>query len=190
MKKIDIKKMIKEELKKSLKEESQKRYIATMEFYVWATGDSNAKMEADEVMALVRNKYDNDASITDLVSQQFGQMGHTKLENISEATKDEKIYELVGNLFKLFGDMKDMTEEFYDKMDDDKGPLEILKSFTGKNSRSILLRYFTLNKKLKNIPIEEIKPHIERWMDEHEDEAADIYSGGAASDLLKTMRGN
>ena len=79
MKKLDIKKMIKEELKKSLKEESQKRYVATMEFFVWATDDSEAKMSADEVMATVREKYDNDASITDLVSQQFGKLGSTKI---------------------------------------------------------------------------------------------------------------
>ncbi len=85
--------------------------------------------------------------------------------------------------------MKDMTEEFYDKMDDDKGPLEILKSFTDKKSRSILVRYFTLNKKLKNISIEEITPYIKKWMDEHE-EATDVYSGKAASDILKSMGNN
>lgn len=171
----------------AINEESMKRFVATMEFYVWGANESAAKIESENVVTTIRHKYDNDASVTGIVPQQFGKMGIG--ENITESTKEEKLYELVGNLFKLFGDMKYIADDFYEKVDSDKGPLDIFKSFTDKKSRSIILRYFTLNKKLKNIPIEEIKPHIERWMAEHEDEAADFYSGQAASDLLKTMGG-
>lgn len=188
MKKFDIKKMIKEELKTSLREESQKRYVATMEFFVWAPNESEAKNEAEQVMKTVSDKYDNSANISDLTPQSFGSIGTPIRTNISEATKDEKLYELVGNLFELFGSMKHLADDFYEKLDADSSPLDILKSFTDKESRSIILRYFKLNRKLKNIPIEEIKPHIERWMAEHEDEAQEIYAGGIEYDRLKSMR--
>jgi len=185
MKKSDIKNMIKEELKKTLKEESQNRYVATIQFYVWAPSEANAKHEAEQVMQTIEHKYDNSPQITGLVPQQFGKMGVG--ENITEATKDEKLYELVSDLFKLFGDMKTVSEDFYEKLEADKGPLEILKTFVDKKSRSVLLRYFTLQKKLNNISKEELLPHIERWMEENEDAAHDLYSGQAATDLLKTL---
>jgi len=62
--------------------------------------------------------------------------------------------------------MKTVSEDFYEKLEADKGPLEILKTFADKKSSNVLLRYFTLQKKLNNISKEELLPHIERWMDE------------------------
>ena len=147
--------MIKEELKKSLTEESQKRFVATMEFYVWAPTESEAKMSADEVMALVRNKYDNDASITDLVSQEFGQMGHTKLENISE---DESIHDVdkyitdVIALYKEIGSSATDISDFMDSSLEKMSPPQILKLMKNKKLKNLFISYFELEKELNSFP--------------------------------------
>jgi len=72
-KETKLHKLVKEELSK-LHEESQKRYVATVEFYVWATSEAGARHEAEQVIQTIEHKYDNSPQIIDLVPQQFGKM--------------------------------------------------------------------------------------------------------------------
>lgn len=65
---------------KIMKEEKEeKRYVATMEFYVWAKNDEEAKQFAANIAKEQDQKYDDRAEITDLVKQPFGTFGNRKV---------------------------------------------------------------------------------------------------------------
>jgi hypothetical protein len=76
----------------NLNEEKENRYVVTMDMYVYAKDDYMARVESHKLADLLKNKYDNQASILDIVEQPFGTMGNRKLKNTSKPTgKDEEM---------------------------------------------------------------------------------------------------
>ena len=78
--------------KESLNEEKENRYVTTMDMYVYAKDDYMARVESHKLADLLKSKYDNQASVLDIVEQPFGTMGNRKLKSISKPTgKDEEM---------------------------------------------------------------------------------------------------
>ena len=76
----------------NLNEEKENRYVVTMDMYVYAKDDYMARVESHKLADLLKNKYDNQASVLDIVEQPFGTMGNRKLKNTSKPTgKDEEM---------------------------------------------------------------------------------------------------
>jgi 3-methyladenine DNA glycosylase AlkD len=73
----EIRKIIRETLEELSREQ---RYVATMEFYVWAESDEEAKVEANRMAEEMQIKYDNQASIKELGNQPYGTMNYTKID--------------------------------------------------------------------------------------------------------------
>ena len=76
----------------NLNEEKENRYVVTMDMYVYAKDDYMARVESHKLADLLKSKYDNQASVLDIVEQPFGTMGNRKLKNTSKPTgKDEEM---------------------------------------------------------------------------------------------------
>jgi hypothetical protein len=73
-----LRKIIREALEEELGKET--RYVATMEFYVWAQSDSEALAQAKAQATDLEMKHDNQAAITGLVKQPHGTMGNSPVE--------------------------------------------------------------------------------------------------------------
>lgn len=50
------------------------RYVATMEFFVWADNDATAKKSADKIAEKLDFTYDNSPKVTNIVAQEFGKL--------------------------------------------------------------------------------------------------------------------
>lgn len=59
-------------LKKILKETAQQRYAVTIDFYVYATDDAQAKNQAAQIVKELNNKYDNKAGVLSIDQIDFG----------------------------------------------------------------------------------------------------------------------
>lgn len=57
-----------------------KRYVATIEIYVYSKSDLSGCVEADEICKELRNKYDNHAAVVDFVEQPFGKIESRKID--------------------------------------------------------------------------------------------------------------
>lgn len=57
----------------------KKRYVATIELYVWADNDADAKKNAEKIATALDNKLDNDASVTSLYEQLTGTLDNRKI---------------------------------------------------------------------------------------------------------------
>jgi hypothetical protein len=69
-------------IREVLKEEigPEMRYVATMEFYVWAHSDSEALAQAKAQATEMDMKKDNQAAITGMVKQPHGTLGNTPID--------------------------------------------------------------------------------------------------------------
>lgn len=74
----EVRKIIRDTLKEGLGQE--KRYVATVEFYVWANSDEEAKAQAAAVASELDAKYDNRASVKEIGGQQFGTLDYNKID--------------------------------------------------------------------------------------------------------------
>ena len=72
MKKTELKQLIKEVLLEIGEPSTQKRYVVTADFYVWANDDKEAKREAQKIMSELKDQYDNNASVITIHEQPFG----------------------------------------------------------------------------------------------------------------------
>ena len=67
------------------------RYVVTMDMYVYGKDDYMARVEAHKLVDELKNKYDNQAAVLDIVEQPFGRLGNRKLKDISKPMgRDEK----------------------------------------------------------------------------------------------------
>ena len=79
MKKSDLQKMVKEELNNIIKEDNEdnlgKRYVATIECYVWGKTPEIVKRNAEEIRVTINHTYDNSPTIISIIPQEFGKLG-------------------------------------------------------------------------------------------------------------------
>ena len=69
----------------------ENRYVVTMDMYVYGKDDYMARVEAHKLVDELKNKYDNQAAVLDIVEQPFGTLGNRKLKDISKPMgRDEK----------------------------------------------------------------------------------------------------
>ena len=59
--------------------EKDKRYVVTMEFYIWAKDDKTVKQEAEALAKEMDAQEDNRASIVSIYEQPTGTIGNRKL---------------------------------------------------------------------------------------------------------------
>jgi hypothetical protein len=69
----------------------ENRYVVTMDMYVYAENDYMARKRAHDLKNELRNKYDNQADVLDIVEQPFGTFNNRKLNDISEPSSGEKM---------------------------------------------------------------------------------------------------
>ena len=68
---------------------NEKRYVVTMDVYVYAENDYMARKRAHK-MADSLDKYGRNPSITEIGEQSFASLDYRKLEDISKPVKNEK----------------------------------------------------------------------------------------------------
>ena len=68
---------------------NEKRYVVTMDVYVYAENDYMARKRAHK-MADSLDKYGRNPSITEIGEQPFASLDYRKLEDISKPVKNEK----------------------------------------------------------------------------------------------------
>jgi len=73
-----LRKLIREALKEEI--EPEVRYVATMEYYIWAHSDSEALAQAKAQATEMNMKNDNQAAITGMVKQPHGTMGNSSVD--------------------------------------------------------------------------------------------------------------
>lgn len=59
--------------------EKEKRFVAQIDFYVYANSDEEAKQKAEAICKGMRNEQDNHATLNELVEQPFGTLGNRKI---------------------------------------------------------------------------------------------------------------
>ena len=69
---------------------NEKRYVVTMDVYVYAENDYMARKRAHK-MADSLDKYGSNPSITEIGEQPFASLDYRKLEDISKPVKNEKL---------------------------------------------------------------------------------------------------
>ena len=69
---------------------NEKRYVVTMDVYVYAENDYMARKRAHK-MADSLDKYGRNPSITEIGEQPFASLDYKKLEDISKPVKNEKL---------------------------------------------------------------------------------------------------
>jgi len=73
----ELRKIIRETLEEQMKEQ---RYVAKMEFYVYADDDEQAKLRATMMAEEMNAKMDNQAKVVELGRQSFGTLGYKPLD--------------------------------------------------------------------------------------------------------------
>ena len=68
---------------------NEKRYVVTMDVYVYAENDYMARKRAHK-LADSLDKYGRNPSITEIGEQPFASLDYRKLEDISKPVKNEK----------------------------------------------------------------------------------------------------
>jgi len=128
-----LRKLIRETLEEELGKEQ--RYVATMEFYVWAQSDSEAIAQAKAQATEIDMKLDNRAAITGMVKQSQGTIGNSPVDINEESMMKKLKLKLKGvsdeqlaynKKHGLPDSWKGSKEGFYEKM-------EPRKNYTGSN---------------------------------------------------------
>ncbi len=57
------------------KTSNKKRYVANIEFYVYAEDENHANKEVQQIINMIDGQYDNHPSVVSLKPQQFGKIG-------------------------------------------------------------------------------------------------------------------
>ena len=69
----------------------EKRYVVTMDMYVYSENDYMARKNAHKLADGLKSKLDNQAAVLDIVEQPFGTLGNRKLKDISKPSSGEKM---------------------------------------------------------------------------------------------------
>ena len=83
-------KLIEDKLKNKniINEQQQERFVAEIDFYVWANDDDDAKKQANKIVQTLDAKFDNRAKLNGLYSQPFGTLGNRVIPLDENAHKD------------------------------------------------------------------------------------------------------
>lgn len=73
----EIRKIIKETLEESFK---QKRYVASIDFYIYAENESDAINQAKNIASEIDLKYDNKASLNSIGEKPFGLSNYKSID--------------------------------------------------------------------------------------------------------------
>tara|TARA_R110000782_G_scaffold11783_2_gene35697 strand:- start:23151 stop:23390 length:240 start_codon:yes stop_codon:yes gene_type:complete len=74
---------------------NKKRYVVTMDMYVYAENDYMARKRAHKMIEVIDEKYVNARpAVTELMEQQFGTIGFRRLNDISKPVSNKKEEEL------------------------------------------------------------------------------------------------
>jgi len=76
----EVRKLVKEALEGVMKEQ---RYVAEVDFFIWANSDEDARTQAQAIAAELDSKYDNRAAIKSLGLKPSG-LGNFSSINISD----------------------------------------------------------------------------------------------------------
>lgn len=76
----EIRKIIRESIREVIQEEREQRYVATMDFYIWAEDDDAARAEAKRIAGEMDSKYDNQPRVTELGKQPHGTLNYFKID--------------------------------------------------------------------------------------------------------------
>tara|TARA_Y100000361_G_C10867260_1_gene192365 strand:+ start:178 stop:405 length:228 start_codon:yes stop_codon:yes gene_type:complete len=68
----------------------EKRYVVTMDMYVYAENDYMARKRAHEIADNIKSP-NNRAAVLDIVEQPFGKLGNRKLKDISKPSSGEEM---------------------------------------------------------------------------------------------------
>ena len=74
----ELRKLIRESIMEEMGKE--KRYVATMDFYVYANDDQDAVNKSQALANNMNMNLDNQAAITGLVKQEHGTIGNTPVD--------------------------------------------------------------------------------------------------------------
>ena len=72
----ELKTIIKEIIKEEIKPNNEKRYVATVEFYVWGDNDEDVIKQVQEYCTEQDLKNDNHCNLISLVEQPWGKIGN------------------------------------------------------------------------------------------------------------------
>ena len=56
------------------------RYVVSLEMYMWDKDDSAVKKQAQKLAKDLQRRNDNDASVIEIVAQEFGKIGSRKVK--------------------------------------------------------------------------------------------------------------
>lgn len=72
-----LRQLIEQKVRQKLAEvvnKRNKRYSATIQFYVYAENDNKAKEEAEKIISELNRKYDNNSRVLTIYSNEFGSL--------------------------------------------------------------------------------------------------------------------
>jgi len=72
----ELKTLVKEIIKEEIKPNNEKRYVATVEFYVWGDNDEDVIKQVQEYCTEQDLKNDNHCNLNSLVEQPWGEIGN------------------------------------------------------------------------------------------------------------------
>jgi hypothetical protein len=72
----EFKTLVKEIIKEEIKPNNEKRYVATVEFYVWGDNDEDVIKQVQEYCTEQDLKNDNHCNLISLVEQPLGKIGN------------------------------------------------------------------------------------------------------------------
>jgi hypothetical protein len=160
-----LKKMIKEEIA-TIKKNVVKRWVATVEMYVYGKDEKEARQQAEDLIQTMDKQADNHPSLVDLVPQQFGKLGIREIniqqeDNFIKLNKMDDI-EFVKNAWKMsISELKELLQFLENKYKNEKQLYSIAKGQTKSLYKHGILFYKSrikfiheiIDNKEKGIPI-------------------------------------
>lgn len=80
----ELKTIVKGLIKEEIKDNNQKRYVATIDFYVWGDNDEDVIKQVQEYCTEQDLKNDNHCNLISLVEQPVGKIGNRVVINNTE----------------------------------------------------------------------------------------------------------
>lgn len=77
-----LRQLIEQKVRQKLAEvvnKRNKRYSATIQFYVYAENDNKAKEEVEKIISELNRKYDNNSQMLNIYSNEFGSLETKKV---------------------------------------------------------------------------------------------------------------
>lgn len=135
--------------------QTKKRYVATIEFYVYSENENYANREVQQIMNMIDEQYDNHPQLVDLVPQQFGKLGigETKVPGEAGVIGADKVDKFVTEMIKVLKDLRDSAENIDDFIGktSTRSTEQLLKIMKNPKLKEATIKYMQLEKKLGNL---------------------------------------